>query len=98
MGDVYDGLWYKSLVNSGNFQDPTDVALLVSMDDYQMFRQKRNDCWIVLLINGNLPPSERVKKDNLMISAMFPGPRQPKNMNSFLRPLITELKKLEGKS
>ena len=31
-----------------------------------------------------------------MISAMFLGPKQPKNMNSFLWPLVEELKKLEG--
>lgn len=97
MADVYDGLRYKSLINCGLFQHSTDVALLASTDGYQMFRQKRNDCWVVLLVNANLPPSERVKKHNLMISAMFPGPGQPKDMNSFLWPLVSELKKLEGK-
>ena len=96
MADVFDGMHYKSLVDSGFFQDSRDVALMGSTDGYQIFRQKRNDCWIVLLLNANLPPSERVKKDNLMISAMFPGPKQPKNMNSFLWPLVEELKKLEG--
>jgi hypothetical protein len=96
MADVFDGTHYKSLVDSGLFLDSRDVALMGSTDGYQIFRQKRNDCWIVLLINANLPPSERVKKDNLMISAMFPGPKQPKNMNSFLWPLVEELKKLEG--
>ena len=96
IADVFDSMHYKSLVDSGLFLDSRDVALMGSIDGYQIFRQKRNDCWIALLINANLPPSERVKKDNLMISAMFPGPKQPKNMNSFLWPLIEELKKLEG--
>ena len=96
MTDVFDGTHYKSLINSGFFLDPRDVALMGSMDGYQIFRQKRNDCWIVLLLNANLLLSERMKKDNLMISAMFLGPKQPKNMNSFLWPLVDELKKLEG--
>ena len=96
MADVFDGTHYKSLVNSGFFRNTEDVALMGSTDSYQIFCQKRNDCWIILLINANLPPSERVKKDNLMISAMFPGPKQPKDMNSFLWPLVEELKKLEG--
>ena len=96
IADVFDGMRYKSLINSGFFLDPRDVALMGSTDGYQIFRQKRNDCWIVLLLNANLPPSERVKKDNLMISAMFPGPKQLKDINSFLWPLIQELKKLEG--
>jgi len=96
MANVFDGTHYKSLVDSGLFLDYRDVVLMGSTDGYQIFRQKRNDCWIVLFINANLPPSEHVKKDNLMISAMFPGPKQPKNMNSFLWPLVEELKKLEG--
>jgi len=94
--DVFDGTRYKELLNSGYFQDPRDVALIASMDGYQVFQQKRDDCWIVMLINGNLPPSERVKKENLIIAAMFPGPQQPKNINSFLQPLVEDLKKLEG--
>ena len=49
-----------------------------------------------MLLNANLPPSECVKKDNLMISAMFLGLKQPKNMNSFLWPLVDKLKKLES--
>jgi len=67
-----------------------------STDGYQIFCQKQNDCWIILLINANLLLSECVKKDNLMISAMFPRPKQPKDMNLFLWPLVEELKKLEG--
>jgi hypothetical protein len=27
---------------------------------------------------------------------LFPGPNQPKNFNSFLRPIVDELKELEG--
>ena len=96
MADVFNGTHYKSLVDSGLFLDYRDVALMESTDSYQIFRQKRNDCWIVLLINANLLPSKCVKKDNLIISAMFPKPKQPKNMNSFLWPLVEELKKLEG--
>jgi hypothetical protein len=96
IGDVFDGNRYKSLVASGLFPDYRDVALIGSTDGYQLFRQKRNDCWIVLLLNANLPPSHRVKKENLMITAVIPGPKSPKDFNSFLQPLINELKHLEG--
>jgi len=51
---------------------------------------------VILFINANLPPDIRVKQENLMISALIPGPKAPKNFNSFLQPLVDELKKLQG--
>ena len=97
IGDVFDGNRYKSLAALGLFSDYRDVALIASADGYQLFKQKRDDCWVILLLNANLPPSHRVKKENLMITAMIPGPKSPKDFNSFLRPLVNELKYLEGK-
>ena len=75
-----------------------DVALLGSMDGFQLFRQKRDDCWVILLINANLPPEIRVKRENLIIAAIFPDPKTPKDFNSFLRPLVNELKQLQDKN
>ncbi len=98
IGDVFDGNLYKELVEEGYFLDERDIALIGSTDGYQIFKQKTDDCWVVMFINANLPPSERVKKENLLISAIIPGPNQPKNFNSFLRPIINELKMLEGKN
>jgi hypothetical protein len=49
------------------------------------------------LINNNLHPSLRVKKENLLIPFLIPGPNQPKDFNTFLRPLINEMKELESK-
>ncbi|CAG8842567.1 18592_t:CDS:2, partial [Gigaspora margarita] len=56
IGDIFDGLYYKSLVSSGFFFDHRNIALIASTDGYQIFRQKRDNCWIILLINANLPP------------------------------------------
>ena len=61
IGDVFDGVNYKNLVNTGFFGDFCDVALLGSSDSFQIFRQSRDDCWVVLLINANLPPEVHVK-------------------------------------
>ena len=49
-----------------------------------------------MFINANLSPDIRVKKENLLISAIIPGP-ELKDFNSFLRPIIDELKILQGK-
>lgn len=97
IGDVFDGILYKELAEDGYFKDERDIVLIGSTDGYQIFKQRTDDCWVVMFINVNLPPNERVKKENLLISAIIPGPSQPKNFNSFLRPIVDELKRLEGK-
>jgi hypothetical protein len=95
--DLFDGDLYKELLVEGFFSDERDIALIGSTDGYQIFRQKTDSCWIVMFINANLSPTIRVKKENLLISAIIPGPNQPKDFNSFLRPIIDELKILQGK-
>jgi hypothetical protein len=96
IGDIFDGELYKHMVQRGFFQDERDIALLATADGYQLFRQKTEENWIIMFINGNLPPDQRVKKENMLIAAMFPGPQAPKDFNSFMRPIIDELKLLEG--
>jgi hypothetical protein len=56
IGDVFDGTQYKYLLERGYFQDDCNIALLGSVDGYQLFKQKCDDCWIILFINANLPP------------------------------------------
>ena len=95
LDDIFDGEIYKELVNKNLFNDKRDVAFTASCDGYQIFKQKTDDCWLFLMINNNLEPTLRVKKENLLIPFLIPGPNQPKNFNTFLRPLIDEMKELE---
>ena len=88
---------FKELCNEGYFLDKRDIALSASCDGFQLFKQKTDDCWAVLFINNNLHPSLRVKKENLLITMIIPGPKSPKDFNSFLFPLVSELQELEGK-
>jgi len=87
---------YKDLLQRGFFKDERDIALSGTCDGYQIFEQRTDDCWVILLINNNLHPFIRVKKENLLVTMIIPGPRSPKNFNSFLCPLIKELQELEG--
>jgi hypothetical protein len=96
IGDVFDSERYRELLSCGFFNDERDVALIESVDEYQIFRQRTDDCWIVLIINSNLCPENRVKKENLMITSIIPGPKEPKHFNSFMYPIVNELKDLEG--
>jgi len=96
-GDIFDGRRYQELVEEGHFTDYRDIALTASLDGYNIFKQKTDDCWIILFINANLRPENRVKRDNLLIGALIPGPSAPGDLNSFLYPVIDELKELERK-
>ncbi|CAG8712578.1 11303_t:CDS:2, partial [Gigaspora margarita] len=56
---------------------------------------KKDDCWILLFLNASLPPEQHVKKENLLISTIMPGHKEPKDLNSFLFLAISELHELE---
>ncbi|GET50952.1 transposase domain-containing protein [Rhizophagus irregularis DAOM 181602=DAOM 197198] len=95
IGDIFDGQIYQELLNDEYFLDPRDIAFTASCDGYQIFRQKTDDCWVFLFLNNNLPQELRVKKENLMVTLIIPGPKQPQDFNSFLYPLIQEIKSLQ---
>ena len=97
LGDIFDGKIYNELVENNLFNDKRDIAFTASCDGYQIFKQKTDDCWLFLMINNNLDPSLRVKKENLLVPFLIPGPKQPKDFNSFLRPFVNEMKELESK-
>ena len=48
----------------------------------------------MIFINLNLPPDLRYQIKNILAGIIIPGPRQPKDYNSFLRPLVDELELL----
>lgn len=84
------------MIAEGHFPDYWDIALSASLNGYQIFKQKTDDCWIILFINNNINPQNHFKKVNLLISAVIPGPNALYDFNSFLYPIINELKSLEG--
>ncbi|CAG8682702.1 46280_t:CDS:10 [Gigaspora margarita] len=93
--DIFDGQLYKQLLENDFIKDERDLILTASLDGYQIFQQQRDDNWVIMFINNNIPLEDRVKRENLLIAAIIPGPNCPKNFNSFMRPIIDELKKLE---
>ncbi|MBW0542582.1 hypothetical protein O181_082297 [Austropuccinia psidii MF-1] len=50
----------------------------------------------IMLICLNLPPSERLKPENVSVSGIIPGPKEPTSLQLIylLMPLINELKGL----
>ncbi|CAA7025607.1 unnamed protein product [Microthlaspi erraticum] len=74
-----------------------NVRLGLSTDGFNPFNMKntRYSFWPVLLVNYNLPPDECMKKENIMLTLLIPGPQQPgNNIDIYLEPLIEDLNHL----
>src|SRR2546423_8101640 len=84
LDDIFDGKIYKEFVDENLFSDKRDMIFIASCDEYQIFKQKTDDCWLFLMINNNLDSSLRVKKENLLIPFLISEPNQPKDFNTFL--------------
>lgn len=101
--DVFDGKHYQQLrkhrvvvdgvkLNHRYFSDPHDIALSLCTDSYLLFKRRRKgpSATPILLQNYNLPPQIHTHLRNLICIGIIPGPKQPKDLESFLSPLDDE--------
>jgi hypothetical protein len=95
--DFFDGnLFREFYVNElGLFNDSHDVALHMSLDGVQVTNMRNHEITPVIFFNLNLPPDERYQVKNILASLVIPGPKKPKFIDTFLRPLVDELLLLE---
>ena len=93
--DYWDALLYQQQ-KEGLFQDEHDIGLAFSTDGLSLFNVGQFSIWPLVLINLNLPPELRVKKENILLCGIIPGPNSPKDIHSFLQPFIDELLQLEA--
>ncbi|XP_010424574.1 PREDICTED: uncharacterized protein LOC104709702 [Camelina sativa] len=71
-----------------------NIRLGLSKDGFNPFDMNNNrySCWPVLLVNYNLPPHLCMKKENIMLTLLIPGPQQPGNSTDiYLEPLIDDM-------
>ncbi|CAN6691810.1 unnamed protein product [Malus baccata var. baccata] len=74
--------------------DPRNLRLGLATDGFNPFRQlsSRYSCWPVILVTYNLPPWLAMSKENLMLTLIIPGKKQPGNdIDVYLQPLIEDL-------
>ncbi|XP_021741321.1 uncharacterized protein LOC110707602 [Chenopodium quinoa] len=77
--------------------DARNVRLALDSDGFNpgANMSSRYSIWPVMLVPYNLPPWMCMKRDNMMLSLLIPGPKSPGNdIDVFLQPLIDELKEL----
>lgn len=103
--DIFDGDHYLDLLSQQVtvqnellphtfFSDHRDLALGISFDGFCPFKRRKQMCWPIVLFNYNLPPEERFHLDNIICLGVIPGPKQMKDADSFLWPLVEEMLKL----
>lgn len=72
------------------------MAFTFSTDGVELFRKgKKHSVWPLMLVCLNLPPAIRFKQENVLCLGIMPGPSKPKDIDSFLRPMIDEFKLLQ---
>ncbi|XP_020258143.1 uncharacterized protein LOC109834511 [Asparagus officinalis] len=77
--------------------DPHNLRLGLATDGFNPFSilSSKYSCWPVMLVNYNLPPMLCMKKDNIMLTLLIPGPKQPGNdIDIYLQPLVDDLQLL----
>lgn len=79
-------------------QDPRHVRLGLATDGISphsmVGKGQPYTVWPVVLMNYNIPPWLSMKKGHLMLSMIVPGPKQTKNFDVYLAPLVEELQML----
>lgn len=83
--DFIHSTQYINAVHEGLITDDT-VMLMFSIDGAQLYRMKASDCWIYIWVVLDRAPDNRYKNKHIMIGGIVPGPRKPKNIESFLFP------------
>ena len=95
--DILDGYHYQNLKSQGFFENLYDHAFALALDGFSLNKYTVGKaCWPIILINLNLPPSERYKSYNILILSIISGPKSPVLIDSFLEPLIAEFERLSN--
>lgn len=105
--DIFDSKHYKSLLSQRvivdgeqldhcYFSQPTDLALGHAMDGVSLFKSRSHSssCTPIITVIYNLPPQLRSRCANILINAVIPGPKAPKDTDSFMYPITQEAKQL----
>lgn len=72
-----------------------DIFLTLSTDGFQAFQKQTHTIWPIAAIICNLHPSERFLVRNVIPFTFIPGPTEPQDLQSFLGPLVEEVKQIE---
>ena len=89
--DIYDATIWKEFSSSPLnpfvpfFNDPNNVALLLNVDWFKLFKRSEYKVSAIMMTVLNLPREERFKEEWTMVLGVIPGPTEPKeNINTLI--------------
>src|SRR5258708_34402072 len=97
MSDTSHNQWGCSELDHHFFSNIQDVALGLMLDGFQIFKAQRDGgatFWPLIALNFNLPPDIRMQLTHIIPLSIIPGPKAPKDFNSFLHLFVDEARKL----
>ena len=98
--DIYDGNIWKEFQNFNGLpflSVPYNFGFILNVDWFQPYRHTRYSLGAMYIALLNLPRHERYLQENIILLGIIPGPHayEPKkHINTFLRPVVEELKQL----
>jgi len=75
-------------------EEARHAQIAIGTDGFNPFglMEASYSCWPVFFMPLNLPPSEIMKRKNIFLTLIIPGPKYPgKNMDVYMQPLKEEL-------
>jgi len=96
--DIYDFPLWREHATKGILKYDNNLALMLHLDFFNPFGRSRKKYSIggIYVTNLNLPRKIRFKKENILVLAIVPGPKEPKlHLNPFMQLFTEELKKLD---
>ena len=94
LNDIYDGQIWKDFVSYDNqpfLSEEFTYGLLLNLDWFQPFKHVQYSVGAIYLSILNLPRQLRYKQEFTLLVGIMPGPKEAKNINSYLEPLVEEL-------
>lgn len=87
--DFWNGEFFDFLCDKrGLFGDIRDMAMVFSTDGFPLLQKKKFSVWPMILLNLNLPPEIRFKRENVFITSCSPGPvPTDHDLDSFIYPV-----------
>ena len=97
--DFRQGSCYRDIVSKrGKDETRYDLFIDVSMDGFNVFQSSSYDCWPIIVMLLNLPMHKRFLMGNVVPLGFIKGPREPKRLDSFLLPLIQEIRAINAEN
>lgn len=74
--------------------EPGNFGFILNFNFFQPYKHVNYSIGAIYISVLNLPRARRYKKENCLVVGLIPGPKEPPDMNNFLRPFVSDLIKL----